>query len=279
MVMATKSAQRIGLNSVAALVVFLMAFPVYWMATTAFKQTKDINSTEFKFFPVPGTLQHFRTALSAPDFLLYARNSVVVATSVVLLSMLFALFAATALARFQFKGRKMFVILLLIVQMVPLEALVIPMFLVLRDADQLNRLPALVATYLTFVLPFSIWTLRGFVAAIPVELDEAAMVDGCTRAQAFRKVLFPLIAPGLVATSIFAFIQAWNELVFALTLLPTAPEGGTLPVWLTSFSGRFGTDWGGIMASSALFTLPVVVFFLFVQKRIASGMTAGAVKG
>lgn len=276
---ASRRTRKAGLNAVALGVIFFMAFPVYWMASTGFKRTKDIFSPTTRFAPFPGTLEHFRTALAAPDFLRYARNSVVVAGSVVLLSMLFALFAATALARFHFRGRKMVIVVLLIAQMVPLEALVIPMYLVLRDAHQLNRLPALIAAYLVFVLPFSIWTLRGFVAAIPVELDEAAMIDGCTQSQAFRKVLFPLIAPGLVATSVFAFIQAWNELVFALTLLPTAPEGATLTVWLTGFSSRFGTDWGAIMASSALFTLPVVVFFLVVQKRIASGLTAGAVKG
>lgn len=275
----SKRTRKIGLNSIALVVIFFMAFPVYWMASTGFKRDKDIFLSTPKFVPFPGTLEHFRTALAAKGFLLYARNSILVAGSVVLLSMFFALFAATALARFKFKGRKMLVIVLLIAQMVPLEALVIPMYLVLRDAKQLNKLPALIAAYLVFVLPFSIWTLRGFVAAIPIELDEAAMIDGCTQAQAFRKVLFPLIAPGLVATSVFAFIQAWNELVFALTLLPTAPNGATLPVWLTGFSTRFGTDWGAIMASSALFTLPVVVFFLAVQKRIASGMTAGAVKG
>jgi N,N'-diacetylchitobiose transport system permease protein len=135
-----------------------------------------------------------------------------------------------------------------------------------------------IIAYLVFVLPFSIWTLRGFVAAVPVDIEESALVDGCSRAGAFMKVLFPLIAPGLVATSIFAFIQAWNEYIYANVLLTN--ENATLPVWLASFVSAGGQiDWGGIMAGSTLFALPVVAFFLIIQRRVSAGMTAGAVKG
>jgi N,N'-diacetylchitobiose transport system permease protein len=161
--------------------------------------------------------------------------------------------------------------------MVPLEALVIPMYLVLRDADLLNMLPVLVATYMAFVLPFTVWTLRGFVAALPVELEEAAMIDGTSRWGAFWRITFPLMAPGLVATAVFAFIQAWNEFILALTLMEQSNQ--TLPVWLGTFKTAQGVDWGGLMAGSTLFTIPVVIFAVTLQGRIASGAAAGAVKG
>jgi N,N'-diacetylchitobiose transport system permease protein len=136
-----------------------------------------------------------------------------------------------------------------------------------------------VLVYLVFVLPFTIWTLRGFVAGVPRELEEAALVDGCTPLRAFRSITLPLIAPGLIATGTFAFIQAWNEFVMALVLM-NRPENQTLPVWLQSFNeGAKGTDWGGVMAGSTLMSVPVIVFFLVLQRRMAAGMLAGAVKG
>jgi N,N'-diacetylchitobiose transport system permease protein len=270
--------RRLPLNLVALLVFVVWSFPVYWMITTALKPGPDIIRDIPKLFPSPSTLVHFRTAIEKPLFWTAVRNSVFVSVGSVLLATAVAFFAATAVARFRFRGRKFHIIVLLIVQMIPFEALVIPLFIMARQTDMIDKLPALVFAYLAFVLPFTIWMLRGFIAAIPVELEEAAMVDGCSRMQAFRKILLPLVAPGLVATSIFAFIQAWNEFIFALTLMP-AEAKQTLPIWLTSFSTRFGTDWGGLMAASSLFTLPVVVFFLAVRKHVARGMTAGAVKG
>jgi len=162
---------------------------------------------------------------------------------------------------------------------VPAEALIVSLFRVLDGWQLTNSIIGLTLTYLVFVLPFTIWTLRGFVDGIPVELEEAAMVDGATRLRAFWVVTFPLVAPGLVATGVFAFIQAWNEFVFALVVM-NKPENQTLPVWLQAFNeGSRGTDWGGVMAGSTLMALPVIAFFLLVQHRVASGLTAGAVKG
>jgi N,N'-diacetylchitobiose transport system permease protein len=166
----------------------------------------------------------------------------------------------------------------MIVQMAPFEALLIPFFLMLRGLNLLNQLPALILIYFIFTMPFTIWTLRGFVISIPRELEEAAMVDGASRFQAFMRVVFPLLAPGMVATSIFAFITAWNEFLYAFVFM-TDEAKYTLPVWLASFRTAFGTDWGATMAASSLFTIPVLIFFLIVQRRLVSGLTAGAVKG
>jgi N,N'-diacetylchitobiose transport system permease protein len=161
--------------------------------------------------------------------------------------------------------------------MVPLNALIIPLYILLSRAEQVNRLSGVIVTYLTFVLPFCVWTLRGFIIGIPRELEEAAMVDGSSRLGAFVRILLPLVAPGLVATSIFAFIQAWNEFLVAYVLL-SSPDKQTLPVWLFGFITSRGTDWGGLMAGATLTSIPVVIFFLLVHRKIAFGLTAGAVK-
>jgi len=200
------------------------------------------------------------------------------ATVVVALSLALAFLAALALAKFRFYGRKPFIVLILGVQMVPLAALIIPLYITMARLHQVDKLSGVIVLYLTFVLPFSVWTLRGFLLGVPKELEESAMVDGATRFGAFVRVLLPLVGPGLVATSIFAFIQAWNEFIIAYVFLHT-PGKQTLMVWLASFTTLRGTDWGPLMAGATLCALPVVVFFLLVQRRIAFGLTAGAVKG
>ena len=256
-------------------------FPVYWMVQTAFTPNTRIGAANDSgrpdLFPSPITLGNFETAFNKDRFGEYLVNSLIISTSTVILSMLVAFLAAIAVARFRFTGRAVYLVLLMVAQMLPLEALVIPMYLVLRDADALDKFPTLILMYMSFVLPFSIWTLRSFIQAIPADLEEAAMIDGCSRMAAFWKVLFPLIAPGLVATSIFAFIQAWNEYIFVLVLM--GDGNYTLPYWLGSFTGKEGTDWGGLMAGSTMFTIPVVIFFVLIQKRMTTGLAAGAVKG
>ena len=272
---------RVGLNLAALAVFFLSVFPVYWMVLTALSPTTRINSGNENgrpsLVPWPLTFEHFDKAIRQTNLTDYLWNSLLVSGSTVLASMVVAFLAATAVARFRFRGRAFYLVVLMVVQMIPLEALIIPMYLSLRDADALDKLPSLIAIYLAFVLPFSIWTLRSFVQGIPVDLEEAAMIDGCTRWGAFWRVLFPLVAPGLVATSIFAFVQAWNEYIFCLTLMQQGHY--TLPVWLGSFTGREGTDWGGVMAGSSVFTIPVIIFFVLIQRKLTSGLASGAVKG
>jgi len=271
-------ASSVAVNGLALLAVGFFLFPVYWMVVTAFKPSGDILLSIPKFIPSPFTLEHFSDAFNKNHFWDNARSSVIVTCSVVILAVAVAFFAATAVARFRFRGRRTFLVLLLLVQMVPFEAMLIPIFIELDRIGLVYKLIGVILAYLAFALPFTIWVLRGFVAAVPVDLEEAALTDGCTRPQAFMRILFPLIAPGLVATSIFAFIQAWNEYIFANVLLTN--ENTTLPVWLASFvSAGSQIDWGGIMAGSTMFALPVMIFFIFVQRRITAGMTVGGVKG
>jgi N,N'-diacetylchitobiose transport system permease protein len=271
-------ANRILLNLTALLVFAVMVFPVYWMVATAFKPGIDIQRYSPKWFPSPATLVHFKDAIELPFFWDCVKNSLIIVSVVVGLSLALGFLAALALAKFRFYGRKAFIVLIIAVQMVPLNALIIPLYIVLARAGRVNTLTGVIVVYLTFVLPFTVWTLRGFLLGIPPELEEAAMVDGSSRLGAFFRILLPLVAPGLVATSIFAFIQAWNEFLVAYVLL-SSQEKQTLTVWLAAFTGGArGTDWGALMAGSTLTAIPVIVFFLLVQRRIAFGLTAGAVK-
>ena len=276
--MSRRALARAGYNAAAVLVLLVTVFPIYWMVATGFKRGVDILSFEPRWLPIPGTLENYRAAVGKPHFLEDVRNSVIVVTVTVLVSLALAFLAALAAARYRFSGRALLIIMLIVVQMVPLEALIIPIYLTLDGAGQTDRLAGIIVTYLTFVLPFSIWTLRGFIVNIPEELEEAAMVDGCTRAGAFRRILFPLVAPGLVATAVFSFILVWNDYLIAYVLL-RSPEKQTLGIWLASFTTNHGTEWGAVMAGSTLFAIPAVVFFLLVQRRVVSGLTAGAVKG
>jgi N,N'-diacetylchitobiose transport system permease protein len=205
--------------------------------------------------------------------------SLLVTIATVAISLVFAFLAAVAVTRFRFRGRTSFVLTLLVIQMIPAEGLFISQYKMLEAMELLNTVVGLTIVYVAGVLPFTIWTLRGFVAGVPYELEESAMIDGCTRTQAFFRITFPLLAPGLVATGVFGFIQAWNEFTLALVVM-NREDRRTLPLWLSTFTDvNRGTDWGGIMAGSTLIAVPVIVFFLLVQGRMASGLTAGAVKG
>lgn len=271
--------RRLTANVIALVLIVLSAFPVYWMFTTSFRTNADIRSPQPDFFPFGGTLENYRSVFDSDNFGSSFANSLKVTALTVVLALICAFLAAVAVSRFRFRGRLGFLVMILVVQMVPAEALMISMVKVLEGWNLRNSIIGLTIAYLAFVLPFTIWTLRGFVNGVPKELEEAAMVDGSSRVRAFFTVTLPLVAPGLVATGIFAFIQAWNEYTFALVIM-NRPEKETLPLWLQSFNfGARGTDWGGVMAGSTLITIPVIVFFLFVHRRIAAGITAGAVKG
>ncbi|MFG1928718.1 carbohydrate ABC transporter permease [Cryptosporangium sp. NPDC048952] len=269
--------RRLGANVVALGAAGVMAFPVYWMFVTALKRPGDIMRSTPHFLPWPISVDNFSRALDDPNFWTYARNSIVVSLVTVVLAMALAVGASFAVVRFTFVGRRTFLTVLVLVQMIPSSALVIPLYLVLRSIGALDQFAGLALAYLTFVLPFTIWTLRSFVAGIPIELEEAAMVDGCGRLQAFIRVVLPLLAPGMAATSIFAFINAWDDYLFAYVIM-RAQTHYTLPVWIVSFQTSEGVDDGALIAASAIFSLPVLVFFLFVQRRLVGATTSGAVR-
>ncbi|UQX05139.1 carbohydrate ABC transporter permease [Streptomyces sp. RerS4] len=264
-------------NVGALLLALVFVFPVYWMFSSSLKPSSEILAKDPVFVFTP-TLENFDKATGVDNFWTYVTNSLVVTVGAVLLALLVALAASFAIARMRFKGRKGLVLAVMMAQMAPWEVMVIAMYMIVRDAEMLNNIGVLTAIYFVMVLPFTIWTLRGFIAAVPVTLEEAAQIDGCTRGQAFRKVIFPLLAPGLMSTSLFGFITAWNEFAMVL-ILSKDKTAQTLPLWLTEFKTAFGNDWGATMAASSLFAVPVLIIFIFLQRKAVGGMTAGAVKG
>ncbi len=274
-----RRARQLGWDAVGLAVFAVMVFPVFWMISTAFKSDDQIVSLKPTWFPLHPTLAHFTEAINRPYFWQDVKNSLIVVSVTVAIAIVLAFLAAISLARYGFSGRVLFVVLVIGIQMLPQAGLIIPLYVVLARYHQTNALTGLVVTYMTFVLPFCVWTLRGFLLGIPKDLEEAAMVDGSTRLGVFVKILLPLMAPGLVATSVFAFITTWNEYIFARVLLNDQSKQ-TVTVWLSYFlgTGRH-TDWGALMAASTLTAIPVVIFFLLIQRKIAFGLTAGAVKG
>ena len=277
--MTRRHAHRTAWNVLGVAIFVVMIFPVFWMVSTAFKPDDQINSANPTWFPIHGTLQHFRDAVDHPFFWTDVKNSLVIVVATVFVSLTLAFLAAIALAKYRFTGRKGFILLMIGIQMLPGAGLIIPLYVVLARFHQVDKISGVIITYLTFALPFCVWTLRGFILGIPKDLEEAAMVDGSTRLGAFMRILLPLVAPGLVATSVFAFITSWNEYIFARILLNDQSKQ-TVTVWLSYFLGTSRqTDWGALMAASSLTAIPVVVFFLLVQRRIAFGLTAGAVRG
>jgi N,N'-diacetylchitobiose transport system permease protein len=275
----TRVARKSAWNLLAVALFALMVFPVFWMVSTSFKADEQINSLNPTWFSAHPTLRHFADAIHTPFFWTDVKNSLIIVTVTVALAMSLAFLAAVALAKYRFTGRKAFIVLMIGIQMLPGAGLIIPLFVLLARYHQVDKLSGVIITYLTFALPFSVWTLRGFILGIPKDLEEAAMVDGSTRLGAFVRILLPLVAPGLVATSVFAFITSWNEYIFARIVLSDQGKQ-TLTVWLSYFLGTSRhQDWGALMAGSTLTAIPVVIFFLLIQRRIAFGLTAGAVRG
>lgn len=274
-----RAKRRWVLHTVSALFCVVWFFPVYWMINTAFKPRSEVMTSVPQFLPLNPTVANFVIAITKTDFLKNVRNSLIVVAATVIIAIGFGIFASAALSRFHFRGRRQILVVLLIAQMLPPTALLIPMFLIFNEMGLLGKYSGLILAYVGAVLPFSIWVMRGFFVQIPAEVEEAARIDGASTWQVLTKVLFPLVAPGVVATGIFAFIHAWNDYIFAYTFMKSQ-DMYTLPVWLASFQNPItGIDFGSQMAGSVLFSLPVVIFFMFIQRNLVSGMSAGAVKG
>ncbi len=270
---------RVITNVVAAVFSIVWLFPVYWMINTSFKPPYEVTTPDPQFVPGHPTLRNYHAAIFQSNFLSDLRNSLIVVCGTLILSIILGVFASAGLSRFKFRGRRSILVFILAIQMLPGSALLIPTFLVFNQLHLLGTYIGLVLAYVAGALPFSIWVMRGFFIAIPYELEEAAMLDGASTRQILFRILFPLVTPGIISTSIFAFIAAWNDYLVAYTFMKDQSMY-TLPVWLASFSTpTTGTDYGGQMAASVLFSLPVVVFFLLIQRNLVTGMSAGAVKG
>ena len=270
---------KIAVNAILVITSLMWLLPVYWMVNSAFQTERNLLSSPPKLIPAPLTTEHFAKVLSSPAFHSALLMSLSAAVITVVATPLCSLLAALALARFNFRGRRTLIVAILVIQMIPAEALFISQYRMLDSWALLNSVAGLSLLYVGGVLPFVTWMMRGYVEAVPEELEQAAMIDGCTRIQAFMRVTLPLLAPGLVSTSVFAFLHSWNEYTLALIVL-SRDSAVTLPLWLQSFQqGLQGSDWGGVMAGSTLITIPVLILFIFVQNRMSTGMVSGAVKG
>lgn len=275
------TARRLLASTVALVLALMWAFPVYWMVSSSLIPTIELNSFIPKFFPSEPTLTNYSGAVEDGSFIRALGISLAITSIAVLFSLAFAFLGALAISRFRFRGRTSFLLALLLVQMLPAEGLFIAQYKMVASVGLLNSVIGTSVIYVAYIVPFTVWMLRGFVAGVPIELEEAAMVDGLSRTGAFFRITFPLLAPGLVASGVYAFLQAWNEFTVALVTL-TSDDMQTLPLWLRGIvqaNATRSTDWGQVMAASTLVAVPVIIFFLIVQGRLTSGLVAGAVKG
>ncbi len=264
---------------------FLLVYatvPMLWMLSTSFKTQFSALQQPPRWIPAHPNLDQYRLLLSpfndvGRDFLRYMLNSLWVSTATTILGVVVAVPAAYAFSRFRFPGRNVLFFTVLVRNMFPLVVFLIPLFILMKNLHLVNTHWSLILTYLTFGLPLSIWLLKGFYDNIPPQLEQAARIDGATRFQAFWLIVMPLSSPGIIATAIYAFIQAWNEYVYALTFL-NSNRLLTLPVGLQRFFAEYSTNWPGLMAASFIMSVPVVVLFLMLQKYFVRALTEGAVK-
>jgi multiple sugar transport system permease protein len=261
----------------AAFVIFAL-FPLFWLLKVSITPNDLLYSEGVRLWPSRATADHYASVTAHSQFPLFFRNSLIVATTTALFSTLFAAAAGYGFSRFQFRGKYWIVGLMLITQMFPLVMIIAPIFRLLKPLGLTNSLTGLVIVYTAFNVPFASFLMQSFFDAIPKDLEEAAMLDGANRFAAFRRIIVPLTLPGLAATLGFVFTAAWSELLFAL-MLNSSSAASTFPVGLLAFVSKFSVDFGQMMAAGVLALLPVCMFFVFIQRYLVQGLTAGAVKG
>lgn len=258
--------------------VLFALFPLYWLLKIAVTPERLIYSEGTALWPASITFENFRAVIFYSDFMVFFRNSVFVSLSSAAIATLIAAAAGYSFSRFRFRGKSLVVVLLLITQMFPLLMIITPIYKIVAALGLLNTLTSLIVVYTAFNIPFATFLMQSFFDGIPKDLDEAAMMDGCTRLEALRKVILPLTLPGLAATLGFIFTAAWSELLFALMLI-NSNDSMTFPVGLLTFVSKFSVDWGQMMAAGVLALVPSCLFFVFIQRYLVQGLTAGAVKG
>jgi multiple sugar transport system permease protein len=271
-------AQSVFSYGVLVTLAILVLFPFYWMTITSFKSEDQMRSLVSMFWPRPLVGENYGQLLSKTDFVAWYGNSATVAIASTLLATAVGTLGAYALARLRFFGRGFLASATLITYLVPPSILFIPLYAQMRNLGLANSLGGLIAAYPSFTVPFVTWLLMGYFESIPEELEEAAMIDGATRFGAFTRVVLPLAAPGVLAAALYAFTQAWNEFLYALVFI-TDGRLRTLPVGLASFITGDVYGWGYLMAGAVLTTLPVIAAYIYLQKYMVEGLTAGGVKG
>ncbi|RBW69727.1 carbohydrate ABC transporter permease [Bacillus taeanensis] len=259
------------------LMILFTMFPFYWTINTAFKSEGDILNRPLEYVPSNPTIENFVVAWNNVGFATYFKNSFFIAACTVVVVLLLSTLAGYALSRYKFKGKRSFLLMLLATQFIPRAMLIIPLFIVFKNLGLISNPLSLIITYTTVELPFTAILMSGFIANVPRELEEAAMIDGCNRLQSIRHVVFPLLLPGVVAVSVFTFIYVWNEFLLAL-MLTNQQSNFTLPVGLSYMMGEFNINYGALAAGSVIALIPAILLFAYAQKHLVNGL-GGAVKG
>ncbi|MDN4618041.1 carbohydrate ABC transporter permease [Paenibacillus sp. PsM32] len=258
---------------------FYCLFPFLWMVVTSLKPDNEIRTLTPSFLIQHPTIEHFTNVLTSSSFLTFFKNSVYVSLVVTAASLIISIFAGYALSRFvRFRGVKLFGVAMLLSQMIPGVLLLIPLYLTMKELHLINTYSSLILAYTTFTVPLCTFMMKGFFDSIPIDMEESAEIDGCTRVGTIFRILLPVSLPSLVSTSMFGFLNSWNEFMFGFVFI-NDEQHRTLTPGIYLFKGLYQTDWGSMMASSVLSVLPVVIMFLFLQRFLVEGMTAGAVKG
>ena len=260
------------------ILVVVCLFPFAWMALSSIKQLNELYTIPPHWLPNAPTLANYATVLFNSNIPRYFLNSVVISVGATGLALVLAIFASYGLARFEFRGKPVLQSFVLVGQLLPTAAIIVPLFITLRWLGLVNTYWGLILVYMIITLPLSVWMLTSYLKGIPVELEEAAVIDGASRLGVLFRITLPLSTPGLMAVVVYAFVTCWNEFIFALCFA-TDSSVKTLPIGLAEFSTEFNTDWGGVMAASMVMTLPVALLFLVFQRLFVGGLTAGATKG
>lgn len=257
------------------------AFPFLALISTSFKPPEEIYSSDHTVLPKEPTIQGYidilNPAMPTFNFVQWLGNSLITTGISTIVSVMVAAFGGYAMSRFRFVGRLTIGYLILVTQVIPTSLLLIPLYITMAQLNLLDSLMGIVLVYTAFNIPYCTWTMKGYIDGIPVALEEAAQIDGCTQGKAFLRVILPLCIPGLISTTLFAFIASWNEYVFASVML-RAYDKWTVSLGLTMFKGQHTTNWNGLMAGGIIITVPIVVAFWLLQRHLITGMTAGAVK-
>lgn len=262
---------------VTALGAVLVLFPIFWMVLASVRPVAEVLAYPPQWVPKQFTLEYYRQLFESSESMQYLKNSYIIATGTTLWSLLLASLAAYGFSRYKVPGGRAILLAMLALYMMPGVSLVLPYFRISMSLHLYDTRLGLILAYSSFVLPMATWLLKGYMDSIPFDLEEAALVDGATRLGALRRILFPLVAPGLVATGTMGFLSAWNEFFFAV-VLTSSIKAQTLTVGIGRFFGQYNRDWNGIMALTTFASLPILLGFVLIQRWVVQGMTAGAVK-
>jgi ABC-type glycerol-3-phosphate transport system permease component len=271
------NASRLGLTLLQLVLAVGILLPFFWMVSVSLKPGDEPFAIPARLWPSHPTFDNYAAAFR-PEFRVYFLNSLIVSLSTVCITVTLALFAAYSFTRTQMRAVTGIMMLVIVAQMFPASAIIIPIYKIMKAADLLNTYASLIIAYVTITLPVAIWMLRGFLAHLPVTLEEAAAIDGAGPIRTFFEIVLPLCRPGIIATSVFVLIVTWQEFLFALSFTSTK-EMRTLPVGMNDFIGQYGIRWGELMASAVLISVPILAVFFILQRQFVAGLTAGAVKG